>query len=366
MYKKWDTQNQKGFVLLAVFLVITVLEVFSMAFFMRYTVFNQATERNQNKIYAFNTAEAAIDNTIVQLKSNANYPGTTGFTALNGTVNRGGYTVQVCPPSCTGLTQPTDVNTRLLQAIGFAPDNVSTSKAYETRPVTVYVQLSNTPFNRAAYARNSLVLNGTPLVDSYDSDFGNYGGSNRGSEGDIATGANAISYVGHPTVNGDAQTDVVLECGPATATVASEGALNLSHGTYYLTAGTYHFDSISISGNASISASGPVTIYVDGAVSIAGNGVATSGNTPTNFLIYATGSSDVNISGNSEFYGAVYAPASNVTYTGGGDFYGAVFANNYQQSGNYSLHFDTQLSDVNAPCTQVAMKSWRENNLSAS
>lgn len=348
--------------LLTVFFIVSVLEIFSLAFFARQTIFGQATERNQNKIIAFNAAEAAVDNAIAQLRSNSNYAGTTAFTALNAGSNQGGYEIQVCPPSCTGLTAPTDSNIRLLKAAGYAPGNVSTAQAYEVRPVMSYVQLSTTPFNHAAYARNSLTLNGTPLVDSYDSSVGNYSSSNRGSEGDIATGSNSITYIGHPTVNGSTQTGITLECSPATATVPSMGSLNLSSGTYNLTAGTYHFDSISITGNAKITASGPVVIYVDGEVNIAGNGVATSGNTPSNFLIYATSSSAVNISGNSAFYGAVYAPSSQVQYSGGGDFYGAVFSDTYTQSGNYSLHFDTQLNNVNAPCTQVQMKSWEETS----
>jgi hypothetical protein len=355
--------NQKGFVLLTVFFVVAILEIFSLAFFARHTVFVQATERNQNKMYAFNSAEAAIDNTIVQLRSNSNYSGTTAFTTFDAGVNTGGYTAQVCPPNCDGLTAPTDSDMRLIQAIGYAPGNTATAKAYESRTVTVYAELSTAPFNRAAYARSNLTLNGTPLVDSYDSSAGAYGGANRGADGDIATGNSSVNLIGTPTVNGDITPDVVLNCSPATATVASMGALNMNNGTYTLTAGTYHFDSISLSGSARIVATGPVTVYVSGAVSIAGNGVTTSDNTPVNFLLYATGTSNVNISGNGSFYGAVYAPSSSVTYTGNGDFYGAVIANNYTQSGTYSLHYDTQLTDVDAPCTQVEVKSWRENNL---
>ncbi len=361
MFEKKPLKNQKGFLLLGTFLIIAVLEIFSLALFARFTVFTQAIERNQNKMVAFNAAEAAIDNTISEIKSDTSYAGTSSLVRLDAGPNLGGYTSQVCPPSCDGLTAPTGTNMRLVQVTGFSPGNDSTAKAYETRSVTAYLELSTTPFNRAAYARDTLILNGTPLVDSYDSSLGNYGAGNRGADGDIAAGED-LDLIGHPTVNGDSESGVILNCEPATATVPSMGSLNLTGGTYSMTAGTYHFDSISMSGNARIVASGPVTIYVDGAVTIAGNGVATSSNTPSNFLIYSTSDEPIQISGNSAFYGAVYAPSSDVTYAGNGDFYGAVMAHNYQQSGTYSLHYDTQLSNVDAPCTQVSMKSWRENN----
>ena len=53
--------NKKGFVLLVVYIVVVVVAIFAFAFFARHQAAMQGTERYQNRILAFNAAEAGID-----------------------------------------------------------------------------------------------------------------------------------------------------------------------------------------------------------------------------------------------------------------------------------------------------------------
>ena len=362
MLKKMDG-NRKGYILMTSYLMISVLSIFSIALFSRENVFLQATERNKNKIIAFQMAEAGLDSTIVQLNSDANYSGAASYSALG---TNGGYVTTVCPPSCAGLTPAADPLIRLVQTTGYAPGNDTAARAYEARQVLSYLKLDSTPFEYAAFAENSLILNGVPLVDSYNSANGDYGGANVLNHGDIASDG-TISLIGNPTVNGSIVQSPEIECGPAAATAASTGPLSLGGNTNYtLAAGTYHFDSITITGNAKITATGPVTVYVDGAVSLGGNGLATHENKPSNFLLFATGSGSISISGNGGLYAGIYAPGSSINNSGNATIYGSVIARDYQQNGTADLHFDEALKNISAPYNAVDMLSWRETNTAAS
>ena len=355
--------SEQGFILLTSYLLIAVLEIFSIALFSRMQIYFQATERNQNKIVAFNMAEAGLDNTMVQLGSDSNYGGTAGTSVPLG--NKGVYQITVCPPNCINLAPPAGPLVRFVQTAGSAPGTNPAAAAYEVRNIFAYLKLDSTPFERAAYAKDNLLLNGVPLVDSYNSANGPYGGLNIGAHGDIASDG-TLSLIGNPVVNGQIQTNPGIDCKPATTTIPSSGALIINgNADYQLAAGTYHFDSISVTGNGKITALGPVTIYVDGSVSFGGNGVATFNDSPSNFLVLATGDGTVSVAGGSNFYAGIYAPHSSVNNGGNSTLYGSVISKNYQQNGTADLHFDEAMKNVTAPCNQVDLLSWRETNTAA-
>lgn len=384
--------KEKGFILLSSYLVIVSLMAVAFALFSRNILFLQATERNQNKTIAFNMAEAGLDLAIVQLREDSGYEGTNGFSALN---SSGGYQVQVCPPECDGMTEPASPNVRLIQSIGYAPDNNSASKAYASRTVLSYIQLGGEEglFNYAIFAEDGIQMSGNVTTDSYNSNNGAYGGSNVGSKGDIgtdSTGAHTIMLSGNVIVNGNAvvgpggSSNVIVKSGwsrvtgtvsaasekmdyeTTTTNVASSGSLSVTGNSIeYLPAGTYHYDSLQVSGNGKLVPLGPVQIYVDGTVQISGNGVATYENKPPNFLIYSTNGANVSVSGNAAFYGGIYAPESYVTVNGNGSIYGAVVSEDYHQSGNAKIHFDEAMKDTGSSGegSEVSVLSWQEKGI---
>lgn len=380
-------KRTEGFILIATYLIVMLVSMFSFAYFARANAFLQASERNRNKIIAFNMAESAADFALAQLAANPAYTGTATFVPLSSGSAQGGFTVTVTTPT-------NNPNIRMIQASGFSPSNVNTSRAYQASAVTTYGRIQpNSLFNFGVFAQDSISLTGNAVVDSYDSRNGAYGGTNRSSNGDIGTNSivsQSVTLSGNALIKGDAVVgpsgnpgSVIRLNGNAaitgtstaaaqassypapTTTLPSSGALNISgNNTTYLMPGTYHYSSISITGNGKLSLTGPVTIYVDGDVNLAGNGVATQNNVPTNFMLMATGSETVKVSGNGNFYGAIYAPNAPVKNTGNGSIFGAVIAQDYDQTGNGSVHFDEALKDVQGTSGsgRLAVTAWQEQN----
>lgn len=386
--RKRKTKREEGFVLLTSYLLISVLSVFVAAVFARSMMFYQATERNKNRVVAFNLAESGLDVAITQLKSDATYDGTDSAVTLGST---GAYEVQVCPPSCDGLTEPTLDNVRLVKATGYAPSTDTTAPAYESRSVLSYVNIdAQTYFDYAIFADTSFRMTGNANIDSFNSNTGSYNAASPGSNGDIATNSTSdggITFTGNSTVRGDAivgpgsDPDDVIDLGshgnitgtsaaateaavysaPSTSTESS-GAFSIAGSTNHtLAAGTYRYSSFSVGGTARVTATGPVRIFVDGNISLGGNGITTYGNKAPNFLLFSTGSGSVSRSGSAVFYGAIYAPNSAVTNSGSGAWYGAVVADTYTQNGSGALHFDEALMDVEGDTAEeIEMLSWQE------
>lgn len=382
-------ENKNGFILITSYMLITVLSVGSLALFSRANGFIQATERNQNKIVAFNMAEAGIDLAIAQIAADPTYAGSAGYVNMSTATVQGGYQVTVTTPQGAP-------NIRQITATGFSPSNINTTRAYETRTIITHAEIGqNSMFNFAVFADESMQINGNPLVDSYDSRNGPYGGDNADSNGDIGTDSSenaTMRIIGNADIQGDAEVGpgadpnavISLTGGatisgtqsaavapknyqPAGTNLAVEGNINISGRTnLQLQAGTYHYSSIKIAGQAQLEALGPVTIYVDGDVDISGKGIATQANTPPNFLLYATGSSPIKVAGQGDFYGAIYAPASDVSNVGGAAVYGAIVSKNYHQTGDGDVHFDEALKDAGGSTDpNISMKSWQETNTTA-
>lgn len=388
--KTWPwVRDKKGFILMSSYLLISVLSIFSIAVYARHTAFLNASERSQNRIIAFNMAEAGMDFAMAQLRTNPAYAGT-GYVSLSTNAMQGGFDITVTTPAGG------NPNIRLLQANGYAPGNNNTLRAYETRSVTAYAEFAERNlFDFAVFARDFLQFNGNPVVDSYDSRLGPYNAAGANLNGDIGTdsiAAGAIALIGNADIRGDVMVgpggdpNTVINLSgnatisgttsvapsprdyePETSAIPSSGNLQISGNTnYQLPAGTYRFDSIQITGNGRLSPIGPVTIYVDGTVHLAGNGVSTQNNLPPNFILFVTGDHSVQIAGNADFYGAIFAPASAIKNNGNGEIYGAVVSRQYHQPGNADVHFDEALRDLGGTGRgDIKLKSWLEENTSA-
>jgi hypothetical protein len=221
-------------------------------------------------------------------------------------------------------------------------------------------------------------LNGTTLVDSYDSRVGPYSSTTAGDHGDISSngpirlvGTVDVYGIAHP---GPAQTDVD-DSGTVTITGGVEPltepldfppvdanpyknnnnnaaipaqflkkqVLTLKGGNNLtLTAGVYYFKGMDCGANSTLTISGPVTIYVVGDVKFAGT-INTLNNSPGNFRINVAGAGTVDLTGTSDIYADVYAPESSVGIGGTHDFYGAVVGKDLTISGTADVHYDEAL-----------------------
>lgn len=390
-------QNRKGFILITSYLLLSVLSVFSLALFSRNTVFLQATERNENKIKAFNMAEAGVDYAITNLKANPNFSANKQYFLIPAE-NNAMFNLTVSIPATTPNGQPnTNQNIRQITVQGISPMSVSTrnspnERGREIRTITTYVTVQPPSlFDYAVFAKESVHMSGRIRVDSYDSRNGPYRADKAGSKGHVGTDSARPGFVmlaGNVVVNGNFTagpggdpSKVLTTSGHSTVTgtlsAASTpenfeaekptgidlGGLSLSGDTVYeLPAGNYKVSSLTITGEAKLKPLGPVTIYSDGKVNIAGQGIVTSNNEPKNFLLYATKHSEVHVGGGANFYGGIYAPQSKVHYSGSGQFFGAVVSRTYHQSGDAPLHFDESLTQITGGSgNEVKIQSWNES-----
>ncbi len=376
--------NQRGALLISSYLVLAVLGVFSIALYSHEFTAIRSYERAQNLVRAFHLAESGVDLAITQLRQNSSYKGQdyAGF-------GKGGYEVKVQIPnaSSTPPESTSDPTVRLITSTGHTPDNVASSYAYQRRQVVAYVRVSTSPFNMALFAKRSITASGNAVIDSYDSKTGVVGSN--GDLGTNGTSAGAITVSGNARVKGDAvvgpgadvstaiveTAQAVIEgtksAASSTATLnpveipgdlPDSGALSVSgRSVLTLPGGTYWYSSIDISGQAAVSFSGPAVLYVSGPVSISGQGIVTAGNLPPNLLIYVRGSPAVSVSGQGDFYGAIYAPDSPVTLSGNAAFYGAVVGDTIDNSGIELFRYDEALTTTaGGPSNTVTLLAWTE------
>ncbi|MCM8786683.1 MAG: hypothetical protein NC935_01360 [Candidatus Omnitrophica bacterium] len=270
-------------------------------------------------------------------------------------------------------------------------------------------------FLSAIFGETSVTLSGNAHTDSYDSNRGAYGGSNKASNGDVGTSAGtagAISLSGNAIIDDNATTGpsgTVVLSGNAKVTgtiddtnntkletvtvpsslseLSSSGSINVSgNNSKTLSSGNYKYSSISVSGNGCLTISGDtniyltsssalsvtgnaklvitgkVKIYTDGNLIISGNGIVNNTQLPQNLLVYGTSSSkSIQISGNGDFYGAVYAPDATISVSGNGEVYGSLVGDTVSMSGNGGLHYDEALSSL-ADANSYSLDSWKESH----
>lgn len=114
-------------------------------------------------------------------------------------------------------------------------------------------------------------------------------------------------------------------------------------------------------GNAKIQVNNGASINVYGyqGLQVDGNGVANASGDPKNVAFYSLGTSDVQLNGNADFTGIIYAPNSALQSNGNGNISGSITVSSVQFNGNASFHYDVNLGS-SAPSPYYAVKSWNE------
>lgn len=387
-------KNERGVLLITSLLLISIIAILSTSFLARSVGERKMITMQANRVISFHLAESGVDDAITHLATNSSYSGT-GSTPTS--FGQGSYSAEVTTPDPSG-----NPKVRRIVATGYAPNNQSSSYAYQAKVVTSFVQLQpKSLFNHAVFAEDKVQMLGNAKTDSYNSTLGPYGGTNVGTNGDVGSNtisAGHMSFTGNATVNGDAEVgpggtpNQVITLGENAVITGSQttepsikdltpvtvpegltnsGSINLSGNTVLpLPAGTYWYDEIKISGNAKLVPVGPVTLYVSGSVDIVGNAVTTTGNIPANFTINVVGEETVKISGNGTFYGVIYAPESGknsdavtiTTLTGNTEIFGAIIAYEFKANGNVQVHYDDALGNAGGSSqSDVALVSWQES-----
>jgi len=276
-------------------------------------------------------------------------------------------------------------------------------------------------FARAMFGKDSLSLGGTIFTDSYDSALGTYAaqavnsdphtpgkaigrfkgdvGSN-GPIGDVGT----VDVYGNSTAGPGFTTTITSNCFIYGSTAPSPTPVTLPTIPYTppaglaigafpglpatLGSGNFRYASISMTGNSSkiLTISGNATIYLEGNMSVGGQtsikilpgaslkiynkagtldltggGVINQDGNPASFQIFSEAATEIKITGNSGFYGIVYAPTADVKPAGTSVYYGSMTGKTIQCQGTADFHYDEALGRIQittpGPCE---VKAWRQ------
>lgn len=305
--------------------------------------------------------------------------------------------------------QGSETGSAVIESTGYVP----IQDQYRGSRVAKLIITLSAGFRYGIFAVTSVNMSGQAFTDSYDSSVGSYGAfGNIGENGDVATNGD-ITLSGQAYIYGDASTgpsgvfdqdedvegeithntNLLLPSVSAPAelvSLPSSGSLSLSGTTTMtLNPGNYKYSSISLSGQSvltivgpaniyltgsnslsisgqakmiiSSASTGPVKIYADGNISISGQGVINQLNYPGSLFLYDTGSStqNISISGQGDFYGAIYAPTANISISGQGDIYGLVAGYTTTISGQASIHYDEALVEF-GKTLESDIRVWEE------
>lgn len=144
---------------------------------------------------------------------------------------------------------------------------------------------------------------------------------------------------------------------------------SIPNGTQMLVRGNarlYVEDSINMAGLSQITIStiGTLNLYCNGNAKLAGNGVVNATADATHFAFWGTPNcTDVELGGNAEFTGTIYAPQAYLHAGGGGstqyDIVGAAIVNEAKLNGHFLFHFDEKLINSGARASFV-VTGWSE------
>jgi hypothetical protein len=288
-------------------------------------------------------------------------------------------------------TQRTD---GVYKIISTGKDKIAFLNKQATRRIEALVKIKPMTgangFDGSIICKSSIIGVGNAKTDSYDSNKGGYSeGVNDGHEGNIFSNG-AISLVGNALVDGDAHcgpVDNISLTGQAEVTGEKEASGQLISlpsitvpddvidigaitGNLTLPTGRYTCRGIELKGQEKLRIIGDVKLYCTGNIQLSGQ--ASIDNTgangrATNFHIYCTDAVTlVDVVGNGEFYGTVYAPGAEIKISGDGNVYGQLIGKGVKFNGNGKVIYDEQLKNtVWWPETRMTREIiyWREVGL---
>ncbi len=235
--------------------------------------------------------------------------------------------------------------------------------------VTIKSMTGANGFDGSIICKSGITGVGNAQTDSYDSNKGGYNETtNNGQEGNIFSNGE-ISLTGNTLVDGDAHCgpeDTISLTGQATVTgnkgaggqeislpsitvpgdAINQGQIN---GNLTLNAGTYTCSGINLNGQDELTINGDVRLYCTGNIQLSGQASINvlNNQSATKFHIYCTDAvTSVDVVGNGEFFGTIYAPCAEIKISGNGNVYGQLIGNEVKFNGNGAVIYDEQLKNT--------------------
>lgn len=379
-------RNERGSILIFSYMVVAALVALGSALTVRTLAEQNSSSRSVRLASAFQTAEAGLDQALIELRTNEDWTGASGLQVPNG----GSYDVAV--------TEDTGNPTlKTLTITGHYPSTDPTASGYQRRQIEAVVQISaQSVFQYGLFGDEDVQVKKEVTTDSYDSDLGDYEDQDPGDNGDVATNStedDCVSLAKDTTISGqvivgpdmaDPEDAVHMDDGvtiTGSPQIASRSeAMELPAVTAPDTCGgdlkvdgsdtlslaeassPYCYSKLELQDSASIVVTGNVTVYA-GELKIDKDAVVNADGRPPQLLFKVTSDKDVQIKNSGVFVGAIYAPASKVTIDKSGHFYGAAVGEEISVDKECELHYDEALANVGPSTGEDAdalLVSWRE------
>jgi len=374
--------NERGSFFIMALFVVGIAAALSAATLTRGVMERRAALVTVALSKAFHLAEAGLDDAMQRLRVDPTYTGTTSSTLAN---DSGGYTLDVQ----TVQDQP---SVRVVRSTGFCPSDGPTLAGSTTRTVEAVVEI-----RKAAGPGSGIVGDRSVQFDGLGNGTDGMTIDSRIRTNDKA--ARAVSLIGRVTVMGDvilgpgSEPEEVLWMTPrtwpsirgsvivATKTLPLEpvelpvlsdrGNLRISgQEVVTLPGGLYRFHDIRITGQGQLVFTGPAQVYVEQNLEIAGNGIRTTTNLPSDLAFYTTGQ-HVSISEDANLSAKLNAPYAAVDISTRGTIYGMVTGQDVVIRGPSHIRYDETLNiydeALNPPGendpVQIHLLSWREGGL---
>ena len=254
-------------------------------------------------------------------------------------------------------------------------------------------------WTHALFGKDSVSLDSSVKVDSYNSTLGTYASQvsgsglnahalahgNTGSNGNISAGSatnvwgNATPGPGHSVTLHEAT--VSGSTAPATAQVVyppinvptyfNYGALIVSANTTIPT-GNRTYTNLRVKNNKTLTITGPADIVISNLTMDSNSNLYPISKNPANLRINMLSDNvadpevvvqldTINISSNSTIYGCVYAPEARIVLDSNFSLYGALMARSLDLDSNCNFHFDENLlTAMMSGSSTYEMVSWRE------
>ncbi|AEI66380.1 putative lipoprotein [Corallococcus macrosporus] len=100
-----------------------------------------------------------------------------------------------------------------------------------------------------------------------------------------------------------------------------------------------------------VQAPGELDLFLGGSVAVAGPLMLGSTAAPSRVRVYVAGTNVLALSAGSTLAGNLYAPRAALSLSGGAEVFGSVFVRHVEASGPLRLHYDADIRDAGAECT---------------
>ena len=376
-------RRSQGSIFIIALGVVYFIAIINAALLVRVVSETNLSRRSSEQHEALHLAESAVDQALVNLRSN-------NAAAIASThLATGTYWAEIVP-----LSTPQHYQINAHSLVGS-----------KTRDVEATAQQSpNGLFQHPLFGRDTIDLKKGALTDSYDSRSGPYDPDTAGSNGNIATNSTAPGSIrlrdgtaingqlivgagmADPSIAVDMDASSIVTGNPPivsmpqplslpsvnTTGLSCSGNLNLPKNatfTWTQAGSPYCYNQIKADVGSVIAVSGNVVVYAN-QIDFSKNLSVNADGNPTQLVLQVYGSTDVLMDQETDividkegvFKGGIYAPTARVRFNKMVDFYGSLVANDVEIDKESQFHYDQAFSDVTSVVGsyRVTLKSWRD------